>query len=1006
MRIIFLHLSDMHFKDQQGLNFFQIGKIVDAINIVGKFDNIVIVISGDIAYSGENNQYIIAYNCVGKIISGVKKKYGVSGKNHVLCVPGNHDMDYTDGCFTSKELQNIRNQKAYDKHIDAELLKQKAFYSFSEKNDCFSSHNVFCQKTLSFGDFQIEANLINSAIFSICEEDKGLHFIPQFCINELFVPTGADFVITVMHHSPEWYTDMQKNSLEAIVYGKSSIVFYGHEHYLGNKTVSNEGDPIAIIQAGGKLCDNDNWTQSTFHLSVLDTNTFEYSQNKLVWNAKQQQYEKTNGSTTILPRKPSLERRMHVTDEFTKKLLEDEKHNITANFIDYYIFPRIQEDGVNGNVEKEHTTEESFISALLEKKKVLITGGYNSGKTALIKALFFALSKEFAVIFCDITNIRGKKADRMLRNCFIDIYGESESDFSRFLQIPKDRRIIIVDDIDQIKSESFESLVDYLKDLFEYFIFTSKQLLDLSLVNRMKVLLKANDSLFRFKIMPFFSDKRYELIQKLVGITIGDKSLITKTTEMLANAINSQRRFISLDPDFIIKYVDYYCKNIGDVNNNDSGVFSKVFEANLVNALSLHQSPNLSVDKLFVLLSKIAYFIHFNKAYPIEEKQIIKIIESYNMDYGANVDYLVAITAICNARILVKENIGGYRFTNRNYLAYYVAREVNSQYNITGDDVDLQTILKCSCFGINSDVLLFISYITDNIKILRFILHTANELTSNWPEFNFSENMPEFLKSDRVHKVLPPASDDREKEKEEEIRAERDVIDEVQALEIYDYTEDEADVFVNQIVRSGSLLIAISKCLPNFEHNMLKNDKDAFVDAIYRIPNRIFGQWATETGKYIPELILFFKEQAQSYYSRQKTLEDEEILRALQWASNSLLLDLYNLSTFYAAKDNTKQYLSAYGYATCGTYALEHLMMLERVNATQQFVNEAVELLSSRKENMFKVALTRIVRHALVYMNELGFRQLQQLTSKFFPENEVQGKLRMKRFAVENRKGE
>lgn len=92
----------------------------------------------------------------------------------------------------------------------------------------------------------------------------------------------------------------------------------------------------------------------------------------------------------------------------------------------------------------------------------------------------------------------------------------------------------------------------------------------------MKVLLKANDSIFRFKIMPIFSDKRYELIQKLVNIKAEDKSTVDKTTKLLADAISSQRRFISLDPDFIIKYVEYYCNNLGDANNSDSGVFSKV----------------------------------------------------------------------------------------------------------------------------------------------------------------------------------------------------------------------------------------------------------------------------------------------------------------------------------------------------------------------------------------------------------------------------------------------
>lgn len=128
-------------------------------------------------------------------------------------------------------------------------------------------------------------------------------------------------------------------------------------------------------------------------------------------------------------------------------------------------------------------------------------------------------------------------------------------------------------------------------------------------------------------------------------------------------------------------------------------------------------------------------------------------------------NYVEAITAMCNAKVLVSDGAGGFRFTNRNYLAYYVAREVNNQYNTTGDDTDLQTILKCSCFGINADILLFISYITDNIRVLQLILRMANELTLNWPEFDFDEHMPAYLKANaRIQFFhLPPM---REKKSE------------------------------------------------------------------------------------------------------------------------------------------------------------------------------------------------------------------------------------------------
>lgn len=703
MRIQILHLSDMHFRDKRGFNSFQLDKIADALNVAGAVDSLLVVITGDIAYSGTREQYNTAYMCLTRVLSTYKKKQNFSGSCEVLCVPGNHDVDHSRGCRSSSDLQSIRKEYSYEAYLPAEIGKEYHYFNFAKGIGCFSERGVLFQRILDLGGFTIEANLINSGAFSILEEDKGLHYIPQYCINDLCKPSGADMVLTIMHHSPEWYSDAQKNLLEAAIYGKSSIVFYGHEHYIGNKKVTHESNPFALIQAGGELCENDNWTNSTFHVGVYDTDTSVYTQHKMVWNSQQKQYEQTDSTVTALPSKPSIERKISILPEYATRLLADDKHSISNSFLDYFVFPRIQAEDVNGSVSREYTEMSDFISVIREKKKVLISGGYNSGKTSLLKALFFALSESLTVVYCDIANFRGKKAERILKDCFSDIYGENPSDYARFLQIPKEKRAIIIDDIDLIKEESFECFIEQLSDSYEYFILASKQVLDLSLIDRVKVYLKATDTTFRYRILPVYADKRLELIKKVVSIKSEDKTNVEKTTALLAEAINAQRRFISLDPDFIIKFVEYYCNNIGEAGS-DSGVFSKVFEANLTYALSPYQTSRLSVDKLFVILSKIAHHIHFFKAYPISEKAIFEIIGQYNADYGASVNCAEAIGAMCKAKILLHDGDNGYRFTNRNYLAYYVAREVNNQYNTTGDDTDLQSILKCACFGINADI--------------------------------------------------------------------------------------------------------------------------------------------------------------------------------------------------------------------------------------------------------------------------------------------------------------
>lgn len=134
---------------------------------------------------------------------------------------------------------------SYEKHKDNELGKLKSFMEFANGYCCFMNDKIHSQIILSFDGYSVEVNLVNSAIYSTLEEDKGLHYLPPHCIDALGTPTGAELAITVMHHSPDWYNDEQKNMIEATLHEKCSIVFYGHEHYISCKRIENEdSDPI------------------------------------------------------------------------------------------------------------------------------------------------------------------------------------------------------------------------------------------------------------------------------------------------------------------------------------------------------------------------------------------------------------------------------------------------------------------------------------------------------------------------------------------------------------------------------------------------------------------------------------------------------------------------------------------------------------------------------------------------------------------------------------------
>lgn len=490
----------------------------------------------------------------------------------------------------------------------------------------------------------------------------------------------------------------------------------------------------------------------------------------------------------------------------------------------------------------------------------------------------------------------------------------------------------------------------------------------------------------------FFADKRKELIEKLVVLkNKKDPSIVVdETVETLCELIKLQKRYINLEPEFIINFVEYYCNNVGTALNNDSTVFSKVFESNITTALNAFKTKELSVEKLYKLLSKLARHIHFNKMYPITEQEIIRIVEEYNSNFDDVVRPLSFIEIVKNARILVSD-INGYKFANRNHLAYFCAREVNFLYNNTGNEEDIKYLIEYCCFGINADILMFISYITDNTRILQFILNMTQEMTKEWEEFNFGDNCPKFLNLSHEQNVSLPDKNSKKEKEREEIENEKASNEKLQTIDIYDYNEEEIEKTINQLIRSLSLLTVVSKCLPGFEHNMDASMRRAFVNGIYSLPNKIYGMWAKEVDSVYDELIEHLKDQEQVQYQNEETKNPTDVELKFKLVASLVLLDIYNIAVNYATRDNSFRLLDNFERNGNPTYEIQNLMMVEHQKMPERFVKDSISLYKKLDRNISKFLLRNIVKHAYINMNSLDFKMLDQLDTAFF-KSKINGK--------------
>lgn len=107
MRILFLHLSDLHTENEPDLNLPRVRSLVRSLQGFGSINGIVIAISGDLAMTGKRSEYELVSQFLNCLLKNINDTYALDGKDiKVLLIPGNHDIDWGDSRSISPE--NIR----------------------------------------------------------------------------------------------------------------------------------------------------------------------------------------------------------------------------------------------------------------------------------------------------------------------------------------------------------------------------------------------------------------------------------------------------------------------------------------------------------------------------------------------------------------------------------------------------------------------------------------------------------------------------------------------------------------------------------------------------------------------------------------------------------------------------------------------------------------------------------------------------------------------------------
>lgn len=293
MKILFLHISDLHINSKTELSGLKINGIANVLRKYSDIDRLFIICTGDLANEGKAEEYVVVSSFFGKLTAAIKKVFG-NKYFYLYIIPGNHDIVINDKYNPSKDDINSEN-------LSIEFEKMNNYFYYLSNNKAVSNKTKkefdITSDKIYVGDFSISINQINSAPFSTLKHnDKELHYVKYDSINK--IDTSSDFNITMMHHSYDWFHEDVKTVLENKI-KETDIVFYGHEHAVKTGAFYNSNTDIILLKAGA--FDTDDYYNNTyFNVVVLSAENKKIQIDEYSWDKSEQLFiSKNNGEFEI-----------------------------------------------------------------------------------------------------------------------------------------------------------------------------------------------------------------------------------------------------------------------------------------------------------------------------------------------------------------------------------------------------------------------------------------------------------------------------------------------------------------------------------------------------------------------------------------------------------------------------------------------------------------------------------------------------------------------------------
>jgi hypothetical protein len=752
-KLMILHLSDIHIASSSNSVLGRAEAIAKAtFQRLPEVELLAIVISGDIAATGKESEYDLAYEFLQKVQESITRESPSVAVRLFVC-PGNHDCDFAKNNDTREAvLARIRSQDSTPPSgslIETAVSVQAAFFAFLERLpriDWSHETKLSWQTEFAVAGKKVGMRCLNLAWMSDIKERQGTLVFPPSAV----VPfdTEPDVTISVLHHPFNWLGQTTYRPFQTALRRHSHLILTGHEHFQNVVETSDLQSSPTVTVEGGVLFEPGSPSHSTLNVVMIDLDSKQYLMELYSWNGIKYLAEIDDteewGSLRPLPTKGGQE--FHLRKEFISELNDpgaNFSHSAkkTLALDDIFVWPELRLLDDPAPIKKQ--VSGAFLEDIDNLNLgVFLRGDEKAGKSTLLRRYFLSYyNRGYMPLYLRanwLTKVHQTDPLRAIKYALDRQY--VRQDHAAWLQDSREKRVLLLDDVDAATLPP-EALSRCLTALFPYFaglivtVTDEAAAMDLLSIDRVGALNKFTN----YEVREFGHKKRFELVCKwaeIGGIQEGTSQKWMETIDRwekdLTTAVGQQ--FVPSVPMFLLTLLQSIeSGRTADLQNSAFGHYYQFLVTSAFQNVGIEREQ---WSEVMNYCANFAWFIHSSGRHSTTPKEFEAFNEAFSREFtpvqfGKRRRDLVKASLISEIDDEVEFK---YPYLFYYFLGQYFADRIH--------DPAIEQAIGALCDDLylrdNANILLFTSHHTKSPIIYERISKALSKCFEDEPSFDFS----------------------------------------------------------------------------------------------------------------------------------------------------------------------------------------------------------------------------------------------------------------------------